>query len=83
MLGITVPEFRLPREVIEKEISYIESCGVDIDMILQLTLDIPWMTLSRRGMARCSFAAGPSRVVGSGFWVKRRAWKDSPMVSNS
>jgi NADH-quinone oxidoreductase subunit F len=30
MLGITVPDFRLPREVIQKEIDYIESCGVDI-----------------------------------------------------
>jgi NADH-quinone oxidoreductase subunit F len=28
MLGLAVPEFRLPREVIEKEIKYIESCGV-------------------------------------------------------
>ncbi len=30
MLGITVPEFRLPRQVIEEEIKYIESCGVEI-----------------------------------------------------
>ncbi len=30
MLGLTVPEFRLPREVIEAEIDYIESCGVAI-----------------------------------------------------
>ncbi len=30
MLGITVPEFRLPRKVIQQEIDYIESCGVDI-----------------------------------------------------
>ncbi len=30
MLGLAVPEFRLPREVIEKEIKYIESCGVEI-----------------------------------------------------
>jgi NADH-quinone oxidoreductase subunit F len=30
MLGITVPEFRLPRKVIQKEIEYIESCGVKI-----------------------------------------------------
>ncbi len=30
MLGITVPEFRLPREVIEMEIDYIKSCGVEI-----------------------------------------------------
>ncbi len=30
MLGITVPQFRLPREVIEKEIGYIESCGVKV-----------------------------------------------------
>jgi len=30
MLGLTVPEFRLPREVIQAEIGYIESCGVEI-----------------------------------------------------
>jgi NADH-quinone oxidoreductase subunit F len=30
MLGLTVPEFRLPREVIRAEIEYIESCGVEI-----------------------------------------------------
>jgi len=30
MLGITIPEFRLPREIIQKEIYYIESCGVEI-----------------------------------------------------
>ncbi|MBW1730196.1 MAG: FAD-dependent oxidoreductase [Deltaproteobacteria bacterium] len=30
MLGIAVPEFRLPRRVIEMEIAYIESCGVEI-----------------------------------------------------
>ena len=27
MLGITVPEFRLPRQVIEAEIRYIQSAG--------------------------------------------------------
>jgi NADH-quinone oxidoreductase subunit F len=30
MLGIAVPEFRLPRRVIQEEIDYIESCGVEI-----------------------------------------------------
>ena len=30
MLGITVPEFRLPRDVVQEEIEYIESCGVEI-----------------------------------------------------
>jgi NADH-quinone oxidoreductase subunit F len=30
MLGLTVPEFRLPRQVIRAEIDYIESCGVEI-----------------------------------------------------
>jgi NADH-quinone oxidoreductase subunit F len=30
MLGIAVPEFRLPRDIIEKEIAHIENCGVDI-----------------------------------------------------
>ncbi|MBC8418061.1 MAG: FAD-dependent oxidoreductase [Pseudomonadota bacterium] len=30
MLGIAVPEFRLPKDVIQEEIAYIESCGVEI-----------------------------------------------------
>ncbi|UCF82453.1 MAG: FAD-dependent oxidoreductase [Desulfobacteraceae bacterium] len=30
MLGIAVPEFRLPRKVIEEEVAHIESCGVEI-----------------------------------------------------
>lgn len=30
MLGIAVPEFRLPRKVIENEIEYIKNCGVEI-----------------------------------------------------
>ena len=30
MLGLAVPQFRLPREVIQAEIEYIESCGVEI-----------------------------------------------------
>lgn len=30
MLGIAVPEFRLPRKVVEDEIKYIENCGVEI-----------------------------------------------------
>jgi NADH-quinone oxidoreductase subunit F len=30
MLGIAIPEFRLPHEVIQAEIDYIQSCGVEI-----------------------------------------------------
>lgn len=30
MLGLTIPRFRLPREVIGAEIEYIESCGVTV-----------------------------------------------------
>jgi len=30
MLGLAVPEFRLPREVIQQEVDYIASCGVEI-----------------------------------------------------
>jgi NADH-quinone oxidoreductase subunit F len=30
MLGLTVPEFRLPKAVIQAEIDYIRSCGVEI-----------------------------------------------------
>ena len=31
MLGVAVPEFRLPRQVIEEEIAFIGSCGVEIE----------------------------------------------------
>lgn len=30
MLSLTIPEFRLPRKIIQEEITYIESCGVNI-----------------------------------------------------
>jgi len=30
MLGIAIPEFRLPRKVIQAEVEHIESCGVEI-----------------------------------------------------
>ncbi|GAI33252.1 unnamed protein product [marine sediment metagenome] len=30
MLGIAIPEFRLPRKVIQAEVEHIESCGVKI-----------------------------------------------------
>ncbi|MFH1350159.1 MAG: FAD-dependent oxidoreductase [Pseudomonadota bacterium] len=30
MLGLAIPEFRLPREVVQAEIEHIESCGVEI-----------------------------------------------------
>jgi len=30
MLGIAIPEFRLPRRVIQTEVEHIESCGVEI-----------------------------------------------------
>ncbi len=30
MLGITIPEFRLPRKVIQEEVAYIEGCGIEI-----------------------------------------------------
>lgn len=30
MLGVAIPEFRLPKKIIQDEIKYIESCGVEI-----------------------------------------------------
>ena len=30
MLGVTIPEFRLPRQIIDQDIEYIQSCGVEI-----------------------------------------------------
>jgi NADPH-dependent glutamate synthase beta subunit-like oxidoreductase len=32
MLRVGIPSYRLPREVIDYEINYIRSCGVDIQL---------------------------------------------------
>ncbi len=58
MLGIAVPEFRLPHEVIDNEIKYIESCGVEICYNTPIDAKRTVNDLLREGFAAAFIAAG-------------------------
>ena len=58
MLGIAVPEFRLPREVIEEEIKYIESCGIEICYNTPIDAKRTVNDLLREGFSAVFIAAG-------------------------
>ncbi len=58
MLGIAVPEFRLPREVIEEEVNYIESCGIDIHYNTPIDASHTVNELLREGFSAVFIAAG-------------------------
>ncbi len=66
MLGIAVPEFRLPREVIKDEIKYIESCGVEICYNTPIDAKRTVNDLLREGFGAVFIAAGAqaSKQVG-------------------
>lgn len=66
MLGIAVPEFRLPREVIENEIKYIESCGIEICYNTPIDAKRTVNDLLREGFGAVFIAAGAqaSKQVG-------------------
>jgi NADH-quinone oxidoreductase subunit F len=58
MLGIAVPEFRLPRQVIEEEIQYIENCGVDIRYNSPIDAKHTFNDLLSEGYSAVFIAAG-------------------------
>lgn len=58
MLGIAVPEFRLPRTVIEEEIKHIESCGVEICYNTPIDANRTVSDLQREGFDAVFIAAG-------------------------
>lgn len=58
MLGIAVPEFRLPRHVIEDEIQYIKNCGVDIRYNTPIDAKHTFNDLLREGFSAVFIAAG-------------------------
>ena len=66
MLGIAVPEFRLPREVIEKEIKYIENAGVEIRYNAPIDARHTFSDLLEEGYSAVFIAAGAqaSRRIG-------------------
>jgi NADH-quinone oxidoreductase subunit F len=58
MLGIAVPEFRLPREVIEEEIQYIQNCGVEIRYNSPIDAKHTFSDLLNEGFSAVFIAAG-------------------------
>ena len=58
MLGIAVPEFRLPREIIEEEVRYIESCGIDIQYNAPIDASHTVNELLQEGFSAVFIAAG-------------------------
>jgi NADH-quinone oxidoreductase subunit F len=58
MLGIAVPEFRLPRQVIEEEIEYIQNCGVEIRYNSPIDAKHTFNDLLNEGFSAVFIAAG-------------------------
>ena len=58
MLGIAVPEFRLPRQVIEEEIQYIQNCGVEIRYNSPIDAKHTFNDLLNEGYSAVFIAAG-------------------------
>ena len=58
MLGISVPDFRLPRKVVEDEIKYIENCGVEIRYNSPIDANHTFTDLMEEGYGAVFIAAG-------------------------
>ncbi len=58
MLGIAIPEFRLPRKVIETEIQYIANCGVEIRYNSPIDAKNTFNDLLNQGFSAVFIAAG-------------------------
>jgi len=67
MLGIAVPEFRLPRDVIQKEIDYIESCGVEIRYNVPIEAGYSVDDLMKEGYGAVFIAAGAQSSLKTGI----------------
>ncbi len=61
MLSVAIPEFRLPREVIQKEIDYIAKKGVDIRYNTPISVNFTVEDLRRDGFEAVFVAAGAQR----------------------
>jgi NADH-quinone oxidoreductase subunit F len=61
MLSVAIPEFRLPREVIQKEIDYIAKRGVDIRYNTPINVNFTVEDLKKAGFSAIFVAAGAQR----------------------
>ena len=61
MLSVAIPEFRLPRQIIQKEIDYIAKRGVDIRYNSPINVNFTVEDLRKDGFAAVFIAAGAQR----------------------
>ncbi|MBM4443940.1 MAG: NADH-quinone oxidoreductase subunit NuoF [Chloroflexi bacterium] len=61
MLSVAIPEFRLPKEVIQREIDYIAKRGVDIRYNSPINVNFTVDDLRKRGFSAVFVAAGAQR----------------------
>jgi NADH-quinone oxidoreductase subunit F len=61
MLSVAIPDFRLPREVIEKEIDYIAKRGVEIRYNTPITVNFTIEDLRKDGFEAVFIAGGAQR----------------------
>lgn len=61
MMGVAIPDFRLPKEVIEREIKYIEARGVEIRYNSPITTQRSVEHLLKEGFDAVFLAAGAQR----------------------
>jgi len=67
MLSVAIPDFRLPREVIEKEIEYIEKRGVEIKYSTPINVNFTIENIRNSGFQAVFIAAGAQRSQNIGI----------------
>jgi len=67
MLSVAIPDFRLPREVIEKEIDHIAKRGVQIEYNSPINVNFTIEDIKNRGFEAIFIAAGAQRSQNIGI----------------
>ena len=67
MLSVAIPDFRLPRKVIEKEIAYIAKRGVEIKYNTPINVNFTVEDLKKDGYQAVFIAAGAQKSQGIGI----------------
>jgi NADH-quinone oxidoreductase subunit F len=67
MLSVAIPDFRLPRDVIEKEIEYIAKRGVEIKYNTPINVNFTIEDIRKRGFEAVFIAAGAQRSQNIGI----------------
>ena len=88
-----IPEFRLPKAIVQKEVDGLIAMGVDVETNIVIGKTSPSTSCSSRAMSRCSWAPAPSpqlhgiparltrRVLANEFLTRSnlmKAYQDNP-----